>query len=58
MPDITCCPGNECPKKGTCYRFTAEPSKYLQSYFITPPYKQDGTCEYYWQDKKMEIASV
>ena len=47
MPDITMCPGTECPHKKTCYRFTANPSEYRQSYFVTAPIKE-GKCEYYW----------
>ena len=46
MPDITMCPGLDCPFKEQCYRFTAEPSEY-QSYFADPPIK-DGKCNYYW----------
>ena len=48
MPDISMCEGTDCPLKESCYRFTAYPSQYMQSYFTTPPIKKDGTCEYYW----------
>ena len=34
MPDITKCSGNHCDRKKECYRFTAEPNKYWQSYGI------------------------
>lgn len=47
MPDITMCSGEGCPLKESCYRYTAKPSEYWQSYFIDPPIK-DGECEYYW----------
>lgn len=47
MPDITMCHGGECPQKGTCHRHVARPNPYRQSYFVDPPYKEDGTCEYY-----------
>jgi hypothetical protein len=50
MPDITMCVGTDCPQKETCYRYTAKPSEYRQSYFSVPPIK-DGKCEYYWGDK-------
>jgi hypothetical protein len=46
-PDITMCPGTNCPYKETCYRFTAKPSEYWQSYFTEPPIK-DGKCDMYW----------
>jgi len=45
MPDITMCSGANCPLKDECYRYTAEPSKFKQSYFMNPPIK-DGKCEY------------
>jgi hypothetical protein len=48
MPDITMCPGTNCPFKESCYRFTAKPNDY-QSYFIEPPFKDDE-CEMYWGD--------
>jgi hypothetical protein len=48
MPDITMCPGTNCPFKESCYRFTAKPNEY-QSYFIEPPFKGDD-CKMYWGD--------
>jgi len=47
MPDITMCPGTDCPKKETCYRFMATPS-YYQSYFVELPMK-NGECDHYWE---------
>lgn len=47
MPDITMCPGGDCPLKETCYRYKAEPSDY-QSYWFEPPY-YSGICEHYWE---------
>jgi hypothetical protein len=46
MPDITMCPGTNCPHKEKCYRFTAKPCEY-QSWFVKAPIKDDK-CEYYW----------
>lgn len=52
MPDISMCEGTGCLQKESCYRFTAEPSKY-QSYFGSPPYKcSTEACEYYWNNGK------
>jgi hypothetical protein len=53
-PDITMCPGTNCPHKEKCYRFTAKPSEYTQSYFINSPIK-DGKCEYYWGDNAQSV---
>lgn len=54
MPDITMCEGTGCPRKESCHRFTAKPSEY-QSYFVTPPVKEDGKCEMYWGDAEQDI---
>jgi hypothetical protein len=53
MPDITMCPGTNCPHKEKCYRFTAKPSDY-QAYFIEPPIKF-GKCYAYWGDTQSQI---
>jgi hypothetical protein len=45
-PDISMCPGTNCPHKEKCYRFTAKPGDY-QSYFTEAPIK-DGKCDMYW----------
>ncbi len=44
MPDITMCRGLDvngrmCPKAKTCYRYTARPSVYNQSWFTHAPFK-------------------
>jgi len=49
MPDISMCNGQQCPKKDTCFRYLAEPSKWRQTYFLGIPLKEDGTCEHYWE---------
>lgn len=51
MPDITMCIGEDCEVKNTCYRFTANPNKYQQSYFDITPFIVNNcrqVCEYYW----------
>ena len=53
MPDISKCPGTDCPLKENCYRFTA-PDSFHQSYFTTPPLNEDGSCDYYWKIKPQE----
>lgn len=58
MPDITMCSGKDCPLKETCYRYTATPSEFMQSYFIQAPYdKEYETCGHYWEDKKSSKRS-
>ena len=53
MPDITMCKGDGCPHKETCYRFTAEPSEFHQSYFVKSPFQQvedEIFCPHYWDN--------
>jgi hypothetical protein len=54
MSDITMCVGTNCPQKETCYRYTAKPNEYWQSYFSVPPIK-DGKCDMYWGDNSERI---
>ena len=56
MPDITMCKGTGCPKKETCYRFTATPDKYWQSWFAGMPARKNEECPYYMQDWRKEAA--
>lgn len=56
MPDITMCRGDECPRKQSCYRYTAKASDY-QSFFMTPPVK-DGECDHYWEDEPKELMRI
>lgn len=51
MPDITMCEGLECPLKESCYRYTATPNEFRQSYFLEIPLKEDGECEHYWESQ-------
>jgi hypothetical protein len=55
MPDITMCRGEGCHKKHRCYRHTAFPNEYQQSYFVVPPYQTDG-CPYFWQMEEHDYA--
>lgn len=45
MPDITMCNNNKCTLKEDCYRYTAKPNPYRQSY---ADFKQiEGDCEHF-----------
>ena len=50
MPDITMCRGDDCPKRETCYRFTAIPDQYWQSWFVETPEYKNGECHEYLAD--------
>ena len=43
------CQNSICSKSSTCYRFTAKPSRFLQSYADFKPDK-DGNCNAYWDN--------
>lgn len=45
------CKGTNCPAKESCYRYTAKPNEFMQSWFMEPPIK-DGKCEMYWEIKE------
>lgn len=49
MPDITMCKGTDCARKEECYRHMAKPTPHWQSYFVTPPFKEDGSCQHFWK---------
>jgi hypothetical protein len=52
-PDITMCPGTNCPHKESCYRFTAKRGNY-QSFFTNSPIK-DGKCDYFWGENAQSV---
>jgi len=52
MPDISMCTGKDCKVKESCYRFTATPSDYWQSYVM--PEVKDGKCDLYWPTESSE----
>jgi len=56
MPDISMCNGYDCPKRNKCYRFTARPDEYWQSY-MNPPGKWIGRqfeCEFFIDNEPYE----
>lgn len=49
MPDITMCSGKGCSLKDSCWRHNATPTPDRQSFFLSPPLKDDDSaCDYYW----------
>ena len=53
MPDISLCKNQHCPLRDKCYRATAIPSEYGQSY-ATFNLNADGTCNWFWDNKEYE----
>ncbi len=56
MPDITMCPGNDCPLKEKCYRYRAIPD-YWQSFFQEAPYDKDQ-CAYFESIEGRPITDI
>jgi len=44
MADISMCSNKDCPKKERCYKFTATPNPYRQSYDYFKP-DENGECK-------------
>lgn len=57
MSDISMCNSELCMKRESCYRSTATPSKYMQTFFTEAPFEIiDGLwcCDYYWDNSSYE----
>lgn len=51
--DISMCSGRGCEKKDECYRHTAKPNEFRQSYFTNPPIEEVKgvqVCDYFWDN--------
>lgn len=56
MPDISMCDGHNCDKKDACYRYTATPSPFWQSYMQV---KDPKNCLHFWEVRsKSEIKRL
>lgn len=53
MPDLTLCQGNSCKIKEECFRYTAKPKEFNQSY--TNFHGINEKCEYFIDNKKFVI---
>ena len=52
MTDISKCDGEGCPRKDSCYRYTATSSTW-QSWFSAPPGCEDGLCPDYMPNEEV-----
>lgn len=64
--DYTSCPGNECPIKDKCYRFTGPKESLYQSYFVEIPGNWEKTddsdapgwnCQMFWGEPQDNILN-
>ena len=51
MADICMCTGKGCHEREKCYRFTATPNPYRQSYFAELPPMKNGKCTEFWSNE-------
>lgn len=51
MPDISMCLNDECKFKKDCYRFTAKPGEFMQTYSLFKC-KDKGKESYFWDNKE------
>ncbi len=60
MADISMCANATCPLRHTCFRQTAKPNPYRQSYSQYEWREEDGEakCDSYWEDKRQTIAKI
>lgn len=47
MPDICMCQNEKCELRFECFRFSAVPNPWRQSYFLQDPAPVDGKCEHF-----------
>jgi len=56
MPDIAMCKNEACPSKLMCYRFTATPSDFRQSF---AEFKHDGLkCDAFWFNEQCPLCKM
>ena len=56
MPDIAMCEGIGCDIREQCYRHTAEPNPYRQTYYAVPPKDEDGNCNEFIANEELRKA--
>ena len=58
MPDISMCDNTQCPSKEYCYRFTAIPSKFMQSYASFTLEDDEMSCSYFYHNGKCRYCNL
>lgn len=50
MPDLAMCKNYKCPSRKSCYRYTAIPYEYWQTYAVFTVNEGEDKCENYIED--------
>lgn len=59
MADISMCSGSGCSLRTRCYRFTATPNEFRQSYFMNVPLHLDGrTCHEFYNNEGYHVPFI
>lgn len=58
MPDISMCANETCNFKEDCYRYTATPNQYRQSYGEFACKEKMGKDSYFWSNKLAKEAKA
>jgi hypothetical protein len=58
MPDISMCNNSECPSKECCFRFTAEPSEFCQSYTNFTLESDEVSCSFFMPNGKCKSCGL
>ena len=54
MPDISMCKNDKCKFKKDCYRFTAKPSEFMQTYGDFNCKVKPGIDTWFWSNKNIK----
>jgi hypothetical protein len=57
MPDIAMCQNKECKFKKDCYRFTAKPSDFMQTYGEFNCKDKTSIDTFFWKNSKPSIQT-
>lgn len=55
MADISMCADDTCPSRQKCYRFTAKPNDFWQSWGGFDREDQEK-CKYFWSNEGQEVG--
>ena len=55
MPDIAMCKNEKCKFKEDCFRFTAKPSEFHQTYTKFNCKDKDGIDTFFWKNGKPSV---
>lgn len=58
MPDISMCANSNCPSSELCYRFTATPNPFRQSYGLFTVQPGQSRCDNFTPNERVSVTAV